>query len=108
MRTTSSVPRPSRLAARRVDRVPAHLDERITLSDGSHGSVWSESLRTEGAQTLATCTHGMLAGSPVLTRHRSGAGQGWYLSTRLDDADYAALVGRLLKEASAAAGAPRR
>nr|WP_309484224.1 beta-galactosidase trimerization domain-containing protein [Streptomyces himalayensis] len=44
-------------------------------------------------------THGMLADSPALTRHRFGTGQGWYLSTRLDDADYGALVGRLLKEA---------
>ncbi|OAH09895.1 beta-galactosidase [Streptomyces jeddahensis] len=41
----------------------------------------------------------MLADSPALTRHRFGTGQGWYLSTRLDDADYGALVGRLLKEA---------
>ncbi|WP_024754490.1 beta-galactosidase [Streptomyces exfoliatus] len=78
---------------------PLRLDERITLSDGSLGTVWSESLRTVGAETLATYTHGMLTGSPALTRHRSGTGQGWYLSTRLDDADYAALVSRLLKEA---------
>ncbi|GGS22517.1 beta-galactosidase [Streptomyces aureoverticillatus] len=78
---------------------PLRQDERITLSDGSHGTVWSESLRTEGAQTLAAYTHGMLTGGPALTRHRSGTGQGWYLSTRLDDADYADLVGRLLKEA---------
>ncbi|UUU28595.1 beta-galactosidase [Streptomyces sp. CA-210063] len=78
---------------------PLRQDERITLSDGSYGTVWSESLRAEGAETLATYTHGMLTGSPVLTRHRFGAGQGWYLSTRLEDADYAALVGRLLKEA---------
>lgn len=40
----------------------------------------------------------MLAGSPALTRHRFGAGRGWYLSTRLDDADYAAPVARLLDE----------
>ncbi|MDG4856827.1 beta-galactosidase [Streptomyces sp. T-3] len=78
---------------------PLRQEERIALSDGSHGTVWSESLRTVGAQTLAAYTHGMLTGSPALTRHRFGTGQGWYLSTRLDDADYAALVGRLLKEA---------
>ncbi|MFD5743599.1 beta-galactosidase [Streptomyces massasporeus] len=78
---------------------PLRTDERITLSDGSHGTVWSESLRAEGAETLAAYTHGMLADSPALTRHRFGAGQGWYLSTRLDGADYGALVGRLLKEA---------
>ncbi|MDN3028301.1 beta-galactosidase [Streptomyces sp. S.PB5] len=78
---------------------PLRQNERIPLSDGSHGTVWSESLRSEGAQTLAAYTHGMLTDSPALTRHRHGNGQGWYLSTRLDDADYGALVGRLLKEA---------
>lgn len=74
-------------------------DERIVLSDGTHGVAWSESLRTEGAETLAVYTRGMLAGGPALTRHRFGAGQGWYLSTRLEDADYGALVDRLLAEA---------
>ncbi|MFI8836374.1 beta-galactosidase [Streptomyces afghaniensis] len=77
---------------------PLRTDQRITLSDGSHGTVWSESLRCEGAQTLAAYTHGMLTGTPALTRHRFGTGQGWYLSTRLDDADYGSLIGRLLKE----------
>ncbi|MFI2435310.1 beta-galactosidase [Streptomyces sp. NPDC018693] len=78
---------------------PLRTDERITLSDGTRGTVWSESLRTEGADTVATYTHGMLSGSPALTRHRFGTGQGWYVSTRLDEADYGAVVGRLLKEA---------
>ncbi|MGW2642263.1 beta-galactosidase trimerization domain-containing protein [Streptomyces sp. NPDC001348] len=41
----------------------------------------------------------MLTDSPALTRHRLGSGQGWYLSTRLDNPDYGALVGRLLTEA---------
>ncbi|SNX66539.1 beta-galactosidase [Streptomyces sp. TLI_55] len=80
---------------------PLRRDERIALSDGSHGTVWSESLRTEGAETLAAYTHGMLTDSPALTRNRFGTGQGWYLSTRLDDAGYAALVARLLDEAGA-------
>ncbi|WP_053848372.1 beta-galactosidase [Streptomyces sp. NRRL B-24085] len=77
---------------------PLRTDERITLSDGSSGTVWSESLRCEGAQTLATYTHGMLTGRPALTRHHFGTGQGWYLSTRLDDADYGTLVDRLLEQ----------
>ena len=78
---------------------PLRRDERIVLSDGSHGTAWSESVRAEGAETLAAYTHGMLAGAPALTRHRFGAGQGWYLSTRLDDTGYAALVARLLAQA---------
>lgn len=77
---------------------PLREDEQIVLSDGSRATAWSESLRTEGAETLAAYTHGMLADGPALTRHRFGAGQAWYLSTRLDDAGYAALAARLLME----------
>ncbi len=77
---------------------PLRREETLPLSDGSHATVWTESLRTEGADVLATYTHGMLTERPALTRHRFGAGHGWYLSTRLDDAGYAALIGRLLAE----------
>lgn len=80
---------------------PLRRAERIVLSDGSAGGSWSEMLRTEGAETIAAYTHGMLAGAPALTRHRFGTGQGWYLSTRLDDAAYAGLVARLLDVAGA-------
>jgi beta-galactosidase len=78
---------------------PLRHDERITLSDGSHGTVWTESVRLQGAETVAAYTHGALAGAPALTRHGYGEGNGWYLSTRLDDAGYAALVARLLDAA---------
>ncbi|GAA1941776.1 beta-galactosidase [Kitasatospora viridis] len=80
--------------------------ELITLSDGSRATAWSESLRTEGAETLAEYTHGMLAGAPALTRHNFGVGQGWYLSTQLADADYAALVARLLAQAGVTPALP--
>ncbi|MEU0805907.1 beta-galactosidase [Streptomyces sp. NPDC005970] len=94
------------LGIRVEEHRPLRADERIALSDGSSGTVWSESLHTKGAETLAAYTHGMLAGGPALTRHRFGTGQGWYLSTRLDDADYGALVRRLLDEAGAGPEAP--
>ncbi|MGW2815574.1 beta-galactosidase [Streptomyces sp. NPDC001415] len=87
------------LGIRVEEHRPLARDEEVVLSDGSTATSWSESLRTEGAEALAAYTHGMLAGSPALTRHDFGSGQGWYLSTRLDDAGYAALVGRLLAEA---------
>ncbi|GAQ50501.1 beta-galactosidase [Streptomyces acidiscabies] len=75
---------------------PLRREERAALSDGTYGTVWSESLRTEGADPVAAYTGGPLAGSPAVTRHRFGAGEGWYLSTRLDDTGYGALVARLL------------
>ncbi|MFI9318290.1 beta-galactosidase [Kitasatospora aureofaciens] len=80
---------------------PLCQDERITLSDGSTATSWSESLRTEGAEAATAYTHGMLTGSPALTRHAFGSGHGWYLSTRLDDPGYAALVDRLLAQSGA-------
>ncbi|EWM10427.1 beta-galactosidase [Kutzneria sp. 744] len=81
----------------RVDEYrPLGRGEQVVLSDGSHGTAWSESVRLDGAEAVATYTGGMLAGGAALTRHRFGDGHGWYLSTRLDDANYAVLVDRLL------------
>jgi beta-galactosidase len=85
---------------------PLRRDERVVLSDGSHGTVWSESVRLDGAEAVAAYTAGMLGGSAALTRHRLGDGQGWYLSTRLDDANYAVLIDRLLAEAGLAVSLP--
>ncbi|MFE9133032.1 beta-galactosidase [Streptomyces sp. NPDC007355] len=85
---------------------PLGRGEEVVLSDGSRGTVWTESLRTEGAEALTTYTEGMLAGGPALTRHAFGAGTAWYLSTRLDDTGYAALVSRLLDEAGVAGPVP--
>ncbi|MFF8381880.1 beta-galactosidase [Streptomyces sp. NPDC015661] len=85
---------------------PLRRDEETVLSDGSRATEWSESLRTEGAEALVTYTGGMLGGRPALTRHGFGAGQGWYLSTRLDDTGYAALVTRLLADAGVAPDLP--
>ncbi|HET6711314.1 beta-galactosidase [Amycolatopsis sp.] len=86
------------LGIRVEEHRPLRRSERITLSDGSHATAWSESVRAEGAETLAAYTGGMLADAPALTRHRFGAGAGWYLSTTLEDPDYAALIARLLAE----------
>ncbi|MCP2245967.1 beta-galactosidase [Lentzea aerocolonigenes] len=87
------------LGIRVVEYRPLRQDERITLSDGAHGTVWSESLWPEGAEVVATYTHGMLAGSPAITKNRCGRGTAWYLSTRLDSTDYGALVAELLDDA---------
>lgn len=86
------------LGIRVEEHRPLRRGERITLSDGSRGTAWSESIRLEGADAVATYTHGMLAGLPALTRN----GTAWYLSTRLDTADYAALVSALLDSAGVA------
>ncbi|MFG6202350.1 beta-galactosidase [Nonomuraea sp. JJY05] len=83
------------LGIRVEEHRPLRRDEVIVLSDGTRATVWSESLRADG-EALLTYTHGMLAGKPALTRHRFGAGESWYLSTRLDDSGYAALITQIV------------
>jgi beta-galactosidase len=85
---------------------PLAADAAAALSDGSHGTVWSESLHCEGAEAVLSYASGMLAGQPALTRHRFGQGTAWYLSTRLDDPGYERLAARLRDEAGAAAELP--
>ncbi|MFC1402985.1 beta-galactosidase [Streptacidiphilus sp. N1-5] len=81
---------------------PLAAGELLTLSDGTSAEGWSELLRAEGAEVLAAYTSGVMDRQPALTRHRFGAGTGWYASTRLDDAGYAALIGRVLAQAGVA------
>jgi beta-galactosidase len=94
------------LGIRVEEHRPLRRDERVVLTDGSHGTAWSESVRLEGAEGVAAYTSGMLAGAAALTRHRFGEGRGWYLSTRLDDANYAVLIDRLLAEAEVGPDVP--
>ena len=82
---------------------PIDAGETIGLSDGTCGSSWTEVVRVEpargggpGAETVAAYLTGALEGLPALTRNPCGDGTGWYLSTRLDDRGYTALLERLL------------
>ena len=60
------------------------------------GRLVAESVHVEGATVLATFVDGLTAGSPALTRHRSGLGEAWYVATMPDpdglDAVVAAVV----------------
>ncbi|MFD7982329.1 beta-galactosidase [Kitasatospora indigofera] len=86
------------LGIRGEEHRPLAAGAGVALSDGSTGRVWSELLRTEGAETVTSYAAGPLAGAPAVTRHRFGAGTGWYLSTGLDEGAYRALVARILEE----------
>jgi beta-galactosidase len=81
---------------------PLAADAVLPLSDGSSATTWSEELRCEGAEPVAEYAAGHLAGRPAVTRHAFGAGTGWYVSTRLDEAGYTALFARLLAETGVA------
>jgi beta-galactosidase len=79
---------------------PLQNGERIPLSSGGTGELWSEDLEAAGAETIAAYAAGELTGRPAVTRHVYGRGTAWYLSTLPDPRTLAAL----LAEASEAAG----
>ncbi|GAA3728026.1 beta-galactosidase [Salinactinospora qingdaonensis] len=87
---------------------PLGAGERVGLDDGSSATVWTELLRTRGAEALASYAEGPLAGVPALTRNRVGAGTAFYAATRLDETGLAALTDRLIAEAGVAPTAGTR
>jgi beta-galactosidase len=91
---------------------PLPRDARVTLSDGESGdggsgagesgAVWSERLRAEGAEVVASYADGPLAGLPAITRNTFGNGVAWYVSTSLGQRAHDRLIARVL----AGAGVP--
>jgi beta-galactosidase len=70
------------------------------------GGLWAEVVHAEGAEVLAEVDGGDLDGSPVLLRHRHGAGTGWYLATRPEPAAMARILARACAEAGVRPAAP--
>jgi beta-galactosidase len=85
-------------ALRDPGEVPG-ADDDGGLGDGAEGTLWSEEIVTEGAETIAEFADTELAGLPAVTRHPSGAGVAWYLGTLPDPASLRALLGRVAAEA---------
>lgn len=82
-----------------LDALPPEQQNRIVLVDGGESYTCSRLyalLRCEGAETLATYGEDFYAGTPVVTRHKFGAGQAYYLGsepeTRFLDDFYALLL----------------
>jgi len=48
------------------------------------GAVWADDLVLDGAEPVGTYADGPKPGGAAITRHRHGAGTGWYVSTALD------------------------
>ncbi|MBB2924673.1 beta-galactosidase [Cellulomonas cellasea] len=61
--------------------------------------VWADDLTLAGAEVVGTYTDGPAAGRPAITRHRHGAGTGWYLSTRPDADGLARVLRRVYRDA---------
>lgn len=79
---------------------PLADDERVPLTSGGYGRIWSETVHLAGAEQVTAYIGGVLDGRPAVTRHRVGAARAWYVSTRPDDDTYR----RLLVEAARLAG----
>jgi beta-galactosidase len=62
---------------------PLMHEQTTQLSNGALGSVWSDAICVDTAETLATYEDGPAAGGPAITRNRLGSGSAWYLSTEL-------------------------
>ncbi|RYV49852.1 beta-galactosidase [Pengzhenrongella frigida] len=56
----------------------------VTLDSGATSSLWTERLRSTGAQVIARYTDGPLPGTPAITRAVHGDGAAWYLATALE------------------------
>jgi beta-galactosidase len=83
------------LGVRTEEFHPLLPGERVALDDGSTATVWTEDLRLEGAEALASYVDGPVAGRPAVTRH----GTATYVATRLDDAALERLLGGVCEAA---------
>ncbi|MBC7550277.1 MAG: beta-galactosidase trimerization domain-containing protein, partial [Cellulomonas sp.] len=73
--------------------LPLRRGEIVHLDTGDLvGDVWADDLALEGADVVGSFLDGPAAGQPCLTRHRHGAGHGWYLATRIDVAGLAEIL----------------
>ncbi|MGW7528179.1 beta-galactosidase [Streptomyces sp. NPDC054783] len=91
------------LGVRSDEPFPLLSGEQVALSgavpDGAAGTLWSERLRLEGAEAVASYADGPLTGVPAVTRRPHGTGTAWYLATLPDPATLAALLDRVRGEA---------
>ena len=63
------------------------------------GGEWSEFVRVEEAETLATFTEGALAGWPAVTRRDADEGSAWYVATLPEPDALRRLAARVVEEA---------
>jgi beta-galactosidase len=90
------------LGVRVEELCPLPPGETVALSDGSHGTLWSERVRLTGATSILEYADGPLAGLPAVTR----SGHAWYVSTELADDAYQRLLDEALTDAGVAPAVP--
>jgi beta-galactosidase len=78
---------------------PLAAGAEVVVSTGGSGSVWSDAVRVQDAQVLATFMTGPAAGLPAVTRRSVGSGAALYAATVLDDESLLTLLRQLAIEA---------
>ena len=79
---------------------PLDVDESVELDNGWRAKRWTELMRTDGADVVASYASGDVAGHPAVTRRAVGAGSAWYLSADLDEASLGELTDLILAESA--------
>jgi beta-galactosidase len=87
------------IGARTEEFHPLLDGERVALDDGSVATTWTEDLRPEDAEVIASYQDGVLAGTPAVTRCTRGDGRAWYVATRLTQDSLSRLARRICDEA---------
>ncbi|WP_440900472.1 beta-galactosidase [Actinosynnema sp.] len=83
------------LGVRTEEFHPLRAGEVVRLDDGGEVAVWTELLRSEGAEVLSRYADGPLAGEPAVTRN----GNAWYLGCGLRGAALETLVCSVVADA---------
>ena len=68
------------------DALPVGVTNTVAGEERFSCDLWADVIALEGAEALATFESGFYAGCPAVTEHRFGAGQSFYVGTRLDAA----------------------
>ena len=94
------------LGVRTDELFPLLPGESVPLSDGGSAVLWSERVRLEGAEAVASYADGPLSGVPAVTRNSYGTGVTWYLATQPDPDTLAGLLDRICGESGVASARP--
>lgn len=78
---------------------PLREGERVAVTGGSSGSVWTDEIVLDGAEPVEHYIDGPAAGLPAFTRNALGDGSAWYVSTKLDGSALGSFIDDVLTDA---------
>ncbi len=79
--------------------LPLAAGHRVRLEGGATADVWAEDVIEGAASVVLRYVDGPAAGKPAVTRNAYGAGQAWYVSTRLSGTSLAVVLQRVYGDA---------